>query len=219
MLQATSLNKLGYILKIRFLQIFRILKSVGALLIIILPILFFFSLSLFAMLEKLSLPYILGLELIILISIHLKRKDYVFLQKIELLPVLVFWVEYVLLLLPLNLLLVFLFQKYWVLPLGIFLPLTIVFIPPISGKVDLLQQKEWLISWIPIEAFEWRAGFRKNAFTIYLFYFISAWGNQYLAFPILGFLLLTTIITSFYEEIEPKSFIEYFFPAKEKLEK
>lgn len=208
-------SKIGLLLKIRFMQAFRALKSVGLpLLLVVAPLLFFFSLSILAFLESLDLFYLILLELLIVGSIHFRRSDYWFLRKTGVSPSTIYFFEYNAFLFILNLIFSISLKRPWLMVAGVPAAIMLAPLQPILVNITSKTTTPFLVNWIPEAAFEWRAGMRQYGLGIVLLYLLCLAMSHFLAFPLLGIILLLFFIGGFYEEIEARPLIEHFFLGK-----
>ena len=182
-----------YLIRIRFLQIFREIRDMGMLravfiLVGIAPLL---ALFLYSILSVQGYDYtILGAAILLTFLIHHNRKDYFFLSKLSN-PVWIFFAEYLVFSAPL-LALLFVFGQYIQALIYIVLLLIICFVKP-SPKGAKTKTYNALVKHIPIAMFEWRSGIRTSLPAIFLFYGLGLSGifNIWLSAVSLALLLLT----------------------------
>ena len=144
------------------------------------------------------------------LSIHFSRKDIAFLKKsyIRIFPLL--FSEYYLLVLPLALLLAVIFTKWMILLFVIPLVLIVALIPSIQLKS---RNKPFInLPFLPFQLFEWRSGFRRNGIFITICYIIGLLCAFYPAGPLVSIIIISYIMTSFYDELEAPIMIEQFAP-------
>lgn len=130
--------------------------------------------------------------------IHTQRKDRKFIRLYGLYPLWMFWGEYVLLLLPLEILL--LFTSAWY---AVFLLLFSVFLIS-AWKVSprRIPVLSFPSRWVPAYNFEWKSGLRRYP-GIWIFYF-SGLLLSFLPFlSLIAIWLVGMIVAGFYEDCEP----------------
>jgi len=196
------------LLNIRFRQLTRILTEIGLFrLAVLLALSVFAGFALFQLTTGTSsVRYVIGFYLLAIFLVQHTRKDKLFLH---LLSRNVRWLiasEYLFLGVPLFLCL--LINGRWTETLlSAFLFVIIAFI-----NLPAFSNKPWLIpGWlIPFRAFEWRAGFRKMGWILFLL-FCAAMGTAFTreGIPILMFLLFIFPL-SFLEENESYQMVQAF---------
>lgn len=144
------------------------------------------------------------------LSIHFNRNDITFLKKYYPRTFPLLFSEYYLLVLPLALLLAIIFTKWMVLLFVIPLVLMVALVPSIRLK----SRTKPLINLqsIPFQLFEWRSGFRRNGIFVAICYVIGLVCAFYPAGPLVSIIIISYIITSFYDELEAPIMIEQFSP-------
>lgn len=188
-------------LHIRIKQFFREMKVLGLTRCIFLLVLFGFAIT--AIFEYTSktphIYYTVMIYLVVIVSIHLNRKDLRFLKtrignykKILL-------IEYAILTLPLMGGLLY-NQYYGVVGL---LLIAIGFISAMDKTFSLAITNNKLLQWIPEHCFEWRAGFRKNFLWILLVWFAGLATSFLLGTVPVAIFILAIILMGFYEYGEP----------------
>jgi hypothetical protein len=195
------------ILQFRLKQFFRLLQSVGwGLLIIALPLAFVMLMVILDLIQKYD-PWISSSVIcLLLISTHFNRKDGNWLDHLFKKPSKLFLIEYNALLLPLSLL-VFTFFGIWKTPLLTHFGACLVSFFPIFNKRKARNAGQGLNS-IPLEAFEIRTGIRR-LFWMYLSIYLFGLAISKFVFGALAITILFGLfVTSFYDEMEPKEFIE-----------
>jgi len=166
------------ILPFRFKQLWKILKEIPLLyMILIIGMLAFASTYLYSALQKKTTAEIVSLIFLFLIFIlHARRKDYHFMSIIEDQPRKVFCMEYLVISLPL--LAVLLIHQHWLLALGLLM------ITPLIGLMKQRTATEGnsirIPKFIPYSLFEVRSGLRQYGL-IFLILYIAAWAT--LPFP------------------------------------
>ena len=153
-------NTIGIILGLRLKQLFRMIKTVGwVLLLIATPLIFILFLQLLATAKNASDITIISLFSMALISLHFQRKDVGFLRKLGKKMSLIFLAEYNLFILPLSLLFLILLKKPISFALMHLVASIIAFIP-FPGKTQR-RNKSFALNFIPVEAFELKSGIRR----------------------------------------------------------
>ena len=200
---------LSLMIKLRFKQGFRVLQSVGwGYVLLIVPILLFIFgfrvMELLLTTDMWSGGLLLALPVL---SLHFGRKDHYFLRQISpygyRLPL--FILEYLLLLLPFWVALLFLgrWDVVGVFGLTVFLiaALDMAWMPSVKWKALPLK-------WIPLRAFEWRTGMRKAGILI-LFFLIIGLVASHWVWAIPGTLIICGLLSaSFYQDLESKELVE-----------
>lgn len=188
-------------IRIRYKQTFRAIVEIGFLrLIFVIGLLVF--IGAFAFMQTSKLPnsfYAVGVTLIIILLIHLKRRDKLFLKTHFRDYRLILFVEYLLLSSPIIIFLVLHFQ--WI-PL-ISLLFATLFMVFINYKPTYRNLNTKLQKLIPDSCFEWKAGIRKMFFLNVLFWFAGLSTSFYVASVPLAIFVLGIISLSFYEQGEP----------------
>lgn len=200
---------LSLMIKLRLKQGFRILQSVGwGYVLIIVPILLFiFGFRLMELLIG-SEMWAGGLLLALpVLSLHLGRKDHHFLRQIA--PYSyrapLFFCEYLLLLLPVWGALLYLGRGDVALVFGLATLLI--------AMLDMawMPAVKWIalpLRWVPLRAFEWRAGLRKTGILILFFLLIGLIASHWV-WSIPGTLIICAMFSaSFYQDLESKEMVE-----------
>ena len=212
------------IFKIRLLQLFRLLKGIGLLrIIIVLLILWFLSLLIFNLAivpeNTVKMSIITGL---LLFSVHASRNDKHFLKSTLKTSYPIYLGEYFLLIIP--------FFTIWIIHSNWFgaglLVLIVLLIPLICinfrlqyvssiikvlinpFNLNLNSKFKIRLPFISTRSFEWISGIRRNLILlvpIYLFIFAFSF-KPYVA--VVGFIFLSILISGFYYYGEPREFIE-----------
>lgn len=198
------------ILKLRVLQFWRLLKTVGWLLLLIaLPLLGILFLRLLEVVQNTSDYTLAAVFVLSLIFLHQQRKDIGFLRKLDIAKWRVFLAEYNALVLPLSLLFLILFQK-WLALLLIHLGVSLVaFLPQISGRKK--QGVSFSLSFIPTEAFELKAGIRKYWPLLTLAYVPGILLAHFIGAALVSVLVFALVAVSFYDEFESRQLVEQFY--------
>lgn len=197
-------------LKLRLRQLWRYMQEIGAFRVGILLLAAIIFLPRLAIELWLNNPYYLAMFWgVILLSIHLKRPDITFLQRLGIPWRILFIIEYGTISIPFILL--FFFQHYeWVSLSLIAEVLVLPWLPQWSVRFKTNKRSYWWhvhTLWSPLH-FEWVSGIRKRFVTIAILWLL---GIVFCAFapvvPIVN-LLLTITIAQFYFQCEPKEMVE-----------
>ena len=174
------------ILKIRLKQLSRAAAEIG-----FFRLLFLFALAaylVFAVYTKLQDPFykniIVGAFALIIFSIHAKRKDKTFLNLYSLYPQIIFFVEYLLLAIPILVLLVY-FQ-FWIHIISLIAFLLVL--PFFKIPLKKYNVNTWFQKQIPDDNFEWKAGIRKNIFLFLGLWFIALFTSFFIGSIPIAFL-------------------------------
>lgn len=198
------------ILKIRLNQLWRLIRSVGWFLVLLL--IFAVGGVFLALLENLYKADALSWALligIILLMIHFSRGDSAFLKKLNISPRLFFTIEYLSGLTPLLLIMAIL-GRWLDLLASVLIALLIPLLP--AGPRSWGAIRKVKLSWIPIKAFEWRGGIRQRPIPLLLFYLVGLLLSFFFPFAyIVMLLLLALIASSFFEVIESKDLVEVIY--------
>ena len=195
-------------LKMRGMQAYRLLISIGWLWIVALPIFLGFFFGLLENISQLNPNYWLVIVPIIILSVHFYRKDGRFLKihftKKEIWQLL--FAEYSAAAWPLYLIFGFVFKNWWVLLVGQAAILCIIFLP-ISRK-SLFQRKSFLpLGWIPADLYEWRYALRKYGVLFILIWAVGFLGFWYIGATLLSLILFTLFFISAFEVLENKEML------------
>jgi hypothetical protein len=194
-------------LKIRFKQFYRFGLDLGILRSIFILIVFGVICVLLPKLVKES-PYIIAfILLLIIISMHLQRKDGIFLKILNIKKSSLYFVEYLCLVLPVLLAYSLSKQYIWV---DLVLLLFIFYI----SKTNNLKFKKKLklsnVTLAPTLLFEYISGLRANFLPLAFMYLIAA-ALSFTVFAVPVFIILYTFtVCSFNTDCESRSFIEVF---------
>ena len=154
-------------------------------------------------------PYTYGvvaLILLLLVSVHTVRKDKTFLQILGIRSKLLYLAEYHLLVSPVYL--EFLLNRRWIEILSLSVMVSVV--PFLNLSLSRRSSRAGRLGWIPSEAFEWKSGLRKQGWLIGLLYMLALglYRYPYVAFMVI--VMFTFIVTTFYNESEPRLMVEVF---------
>ncbi len=141
------------------------------------------------------------------LSIHMGRKDHHFLRQIA--PYnhrgILFFLEYLLLFLPFWGTLIFLGRGDVA---GIFGLATLLIALVDMAWMPAVKWRALPLRWIPLRAFEWRAGMRKTGILILFFLIIGLIASHWV-WAIPGTLIICALfIASFYQDLESKEMVE-----------
>lgn len=204
------MNILLTLLKIRTLQFVRMIKEIGwVLILLVLPIIFIFLMAGLETISKGDSNMLIALVFLAIAGIHFQRNDRKFLEKLSFPLPFIYISEYVWGVLPLVLIAI-LATGQIMQPLLLLLAAVIVGLFPARKKAGKGWVGNWSMEWIPIRAFEWRAGIRKHWPTLFLMYFIPLFLAHYTAACLLGIVLTTVTLSAFYVEVEGKEIFEEF---------
>lgn len=196
---------LGSFIKIRLLQIYRSSKGVGIFrLAFLVAILFFFGLGIYSQTNhKPYVYYITGVFLFIIGIIHNRRKDKLFLKTNFKTYRLIYFIEYLILLMPL---IVCLLIHYHIV-VAVFSLSILVLIINLDFKLNSKTLNSNLQLLIPSESFEWKAGIRRTLVVIVPAWVISFFTSFFIG-SVPAFIFLFGIISwDFYERGEPLDLI------------
>ena len=194
-------------LRFRLLQLWRMLRSIGWLLVLlVMPMLVVFFLSFLNWLRETDIWLAVLVVFGMLLSIHFQRPDKQWLSHFSFKKWQLFLLEYSFFMLPLSLSVLFFFQDYVLAGMFHLAAVLVSFLPDFSmkkhGKNSFLNLNK-----IPLEAFEWRIGLRRF-FPLILLYFAGFFVARYVAGVPVIVVILMWIGTSFYEDLEPKELLE-----------
>lgn len=192
---------LASFITIRLKQILRGLYGLGILRLIFLVGLL--SFSEFILFKQTALypntTYILGLYLAFLTLIQIKRSDLTFLKTHFLNYKTFIFIEYLLLSLPLLFCFIFYYQFESIL----------ILIASIYGITHLnitIQKKSYnnqLLKWIPMTAFEWKAGFRQYQFILIPLWITAVLSSFFMGSVPIAIFIIGVIPLNFFEKGEP----------------
>jgi hypothetical protein len=195
------------ILQFRLKQLFRLLKSIGlGLLIIALPLAFVMVMIILDLIQKYDPFLSSGVILILILSMHFNRKDSVWLEHLFKHPYQLFLIEYNALLLPISIL-SFALLGVWKTALFVHVGASLISLIP-SLNFGQNKRNGYHLNWIPIEAFEMRIGVRRYFWILVGLYLFGLLTSTFI-FGVLSITILFGLLAvSFYDELEPKEFIE-----------
>lgn len=188
------------LINIRAKQLSRMTKDLGIFWSLFFVVLFG-GIGWIVVLQLLETPnkfVIVALFLLAILALQLKRKDRGFVRLIADFPPKVFWVEYLILSIPLLVILLVLGE--WLMMLLV--PIILLGISFVHFSTNHRALNNFLIEWIPSEAFEWKAGVRKYFYLLVILQFIGLLGFYYVGpIPVVVYFLGVFII-GFYQECE-----------------
>ena len=196
-------------LKMRFMQGFRAIRSVGALLLLIaLPLFVIFVLGLLARIQTWNPYYWAAIIPLVILFLHLSRKDGKFLKlnfsKKEIRQLMM--AEYTIAAVPIYLLIGFALKNWWPMLFGQAAIFLIAFLP--LSRKSILERKTFLpLGWIPADLYEWRMAFRKYGVLLILIWLIGVLGFWFVGGTMVSILLFTFIMTSMFEDLENKEML------------
>lgn len=186
------------LIKFRFKQLFRTIKSVGwANLLIAVPILFLFLLAAVEKLQNIYSPYAVFLYGFLVSIVHPQRKDHAFLRKIEASRLKLYSLEYSLLCLPLSLVLGV--SGCWRLAgMGHLSVILLSGILPSYSLAFSSSSGNWRIASLPDVFFEWKASARRYNYALWVLWILGVLTalNSY-AYFMFAFALLSIISETF----------------------
>ena len=193
-------------IKTRLLQSWRFIRAAGWIALIALPLVFIFYLSFLDRLRPASPLEIAGISLLIPLTLHFGRKDRKFLIKHGYALPLLFTVEYFILGSLITIPTIALYGQLLALPLlaigSFFLALSPTFSSSIKGRAP------WQLSFIPLTAYEFRAGFRQYGWLLLLMNLLGLIASKWTAPPLIAILLCTSLLPNIYNYCEPKEWME-----------
>lgn len=134
----------------------------------------------------------------VLVVLHLKRADKVFFQLYAEKAILIYQVEYALMMIPLAT--VFLIMGFWQVSLGCFLIALVAPLIKLQGRTFVLNSP--LQKFIPAQAIEWKSGVRKMWLPILFIWCMGLAGSYFIAAVPIAILLLGMLVPAFYEKME-----------------
>jgi len=199
-------------MRFRLRQLGRSLASIGWLLLLLIPILGALLLQFGAVLGAQSPFLILGVAGAVLGLVHWRRRDGVFLKQLAVPGWQLLLVEYQLLLLPLTALLLIFRDVQWSTFTHHLLAIVCAFLPVSTYE----SYRKWsfpLPRLLPVQAFEWRCGLRRNGFWLLPLYSLALIFAHYPPVPLLMVLVTVILATSFFDKLESMSMLVVFYPG------
>ncbi len=187
-------------LKIRFKQLLRALIGIGVFrLFVLLAILFLIIMGLSLQVSKEPNVFIVsGLYLFIILTVHLKREDKLFLKTHIDHFRLLYFIEYLILSVPFIIMLIVYSQ--WIIALA-YIPFLFV-IPYINIKTKYVNYNTKLQKLIPDNCFEWKGGVRKNLLLLSLIWIVGFSTSFFIGSVPIVLFILGLFPLSFYEKGE-----------------
>ena len=187
-------------LKIRFKQLLRALVGIGIFrLFVLLAILFLIIMGLSLQVSKEPNVFIVsGLSLFIILTVHLKREDKLFLKTHFNHFKLLYFIEYLVLSVPLLIMLII--HNQWIIAFA-YIPFLFV-IPYINIKTTYVNYNTKLQKLIPDNCFEWKGGLRKNLLSLSLIWIIGFCTSFFIGSVPIVLFILGLFPLSFYEKGE-----------------
>jgi len=188
------------IINIRIKQIFRILLQIGFVRTILLfGMLSFTIFYVFIFLKTIEYRvFVVGIFALLILVIHFKRKDKIFLSIYSVKPYLIYITEYlslsILLIIPLV------YNKLWIHSLAYIL--IVILIPFIKINIKKSSINSVFQKLIPYSNFEWKAGIRKNLIVFIALWFIGFFSSFFVVSVPIVIFILGVIILNFYENAE-----------------
>lgn len=196
---------------IRLRQAFRVLQDAGwTYVFILLPLalmVYFFLLetSLAGEWPLTALAFLLAVG-----SLHFNRRDHDFLDRLGASPFFFRWIDYTLFFIPVLIGLLIVFCLKDILIVLAVLPLLAAIRPPEQLK---LLASNFPVSFIPVQAFEWRAALRRYGWWLSVLYIIALFASRLPGAGIGFSLLLAIIAAGFFDDLEEKNMLETFRPV------
>jgi hypothetical protein len=197
---------ISQLIRLRLLQLYRGSGELGLfrvmlLLVVILPLIILF------VVQRISVhPWqfiIPASALGVVLMIHIRRKDFRFMQSIVPQPGRLYMAEYLVFSLPMSL--VFITEARYFHLLGFLTVVVLIaFIPP--PKAVAVERASGL-SAIPRGMFEWQSGIRKSRIVLALFYLPGLFGFYQVWLAAVSLFMITMIVVSFYSEYEPRNML------------
>ena len=211
----TTMTK--FIISLRFKQFYRAISEVGLIrMILVLPFVAIIILGIMEGLLKQGMWSAFGFFTFIIASIHFNRKDKHFLEVTHNQVFTIYFVEYLLISLPI--IAWFAYENAW---LQIIVTLILVGILPLLNWTYIHQNaKAWLrFPAFMTKDFEWMLGIRKNIGYIIPLYMLGLILSYFFTVSVLAVLLLLAIITTtFYlEEGETRNFLYLYADSPNNL--
>ena len=202
-------------ISIRLRQLFRVARDAGwGYVLILLPFLAVVILALLDRSLRSGQPITAAVYFLFAASFHFNRRDAAFLSRLPLFPFLFRCLDYTLLSIPFlcGVVVLGLFREVVFLLLGI--PL-LALLPSAYGL--LARQRSWSFSFIPVSAFEWRAGFRRYGWLFLLVYIVTLFAFRLTGAAIVATVLLSIFSVSLFDDLEDKNLLEAFDPPRKFL--
>jgi len=185
---------------IRFKQLLRALIGIGVFrLFVLVVILFLIALGMLLQISKEPNVFIVaGVFLFIILTVHLKREDKLFLKTYYDHFKLLHFIEYFILSVPLIIML-FIHNQWLIVP--VYIPFLFV-IPFINIKTTYVNYNTKLQKLIPDNCFEWKGGLRKNLLSLSFIWILGFSTSFFIGSVPLVLFILGLFPLSFYEKGE-----------------
>lgn len=142
----------------------------------------------------------------LLLSVHVFREDQTFLAILGIRKHLLYLVEYHLLVSPFYL--IFLLNGRWIETVSIGAAVSLI--PFIHLRLTRQVSVAHRLPFVFSEAFEWKSGLRKQSWIIMPLYILALGLYSYPFVALLTIVVFTFIVTTFYNESEPRPMVEAF---------
>ena len=188
------------LIKIRFKQLVREFSGLGIFrFLFFIGLMAFLGAMVFSVLGKTPHKFFVsGIVILLVLGIHIQRRDRVFVKILTLHPFKVYFAEYLLLSLPLVLSLACFHE--WLVIIGFIFGLIIISFIDYSPKS--ITRNNRLIDLIPSASFEWKAGIRKVYWPIIIIWLAGILGSFLVGVVPVSIVVLTFIIIGFYQDNE-----------------
>ncbi len=142
----------------------------------------------------------------LLASLHILREDHTFLKILDVRRYRLYAVEYHLLATPIYA--EFLLNGRWVELTAVVAAVS--FVPLLNLSIQRKANTAYSLAIIPPEAFEWKSGLRRHGILIGLLYLAALVCYPYPFIALLVIVVFTFVVTTFYNEPEPRVMVEAF---------
>ena len=201
------MNTVSTILRIRLLQLFRLVRTVGwGYLLLFAPIAFVLILLLLEIAQN-NPGYIGAGGILLLLITHFQRGDKGFLSFLNIPTYRFTALEYTVALLPISLILLAVLGDWQdvLLLQGAALIVALIPLRLASREAEVTTNN---LQWIPLQAFEWRTGLRQYRWYFLLLYLIGIGLSHFTATVPVVVLIMALLATTFYEALETKELVE-----------
>ena len=193
------------LIKIRFKQLYRGIIGIGLIRMIFLIGLLGFVI-IFLFIQSSMIPnvyYITIINLLIVTLIQIRRQDKIFLKSHFVNYKLIYFAEYILLIIPIIFCLLYHFQ--WILAVSVIFGIGAI----VNFDFKLTQRSlnTKIQQFIPYDCFEWKAGIRKMLFSIIILWIIGLGTSFFIGSVPIVIFIFGIIPLSFYEKGEPYQMI------------
>jgi len=194
------------LLTLHLKQFGRVLQELGVIRSIITLLLVFFTLARVYTLTPPLTYVVIVVVFLSIASLHTFRKDKTFLQLVYEQTRSLYLIEYHLLASPVYL--EFLLNFHWIEVTCLLVAITLI--PFVNVNFTSRASRIRSLSFIPALAFEWKSNLRKQGLWIGLLYISALVLYAYPFITLLVIVVFTFIVTTFYNEAEPRSMVEVF---------